>query len=304
MNLIDLLFIALTFFVVVLGTLVTSIEKYLPDAIKQSFRYGKHAHTGQQDKLVSLLELPKSWFKHFYVFAFAWTWLAVYLAVDVYFLGNRPHQFVLSFLDLSCGSDRSAETSPFLTLTALGLMTIQITRRFIESNFLQIFSKTSKINLSHYLCGYLHYYGVIILIVAKGDGFVFVHTINEIEFQIQEVIVAVVCSILFLYFWYKQYSSNMIFINLRKNKNGKVTSEKHLVPKGGLFKYVSSPHMTCEITMYSILYILLNQNTSFIYCLIWVLTNQMANAILTHKWYKKTFADYPTDRKAIIPFLL
>lgn len=56
------------------------------------------------------MELPKSWFKHFYVFAFAWTWLAVYLAVDVYILGNRPHQFVLSFLDLSCGADRSAES--------------------------------------------------------------------------------------------------------------------------------------------------------------------------------------------------
>lgn len=130
------------------------------------------------------------------------------------------------------------------------------------------------------------------------------HTINEIDFQPHEVIVAVVCSIAFLYFWYKQYKSNLIFINLRKNKNGKVTSEKHLVPKGGLFKYVSSPHMTCEITMYSILYILLNQNTSFIYCLIWVLSNQIANAILTHKWYKSTFEDYPTERKAIIPCLL
>lgn len=62
--------------------------------------------------------------------------------------------------------------SPFLTLVALALMTLQCTRRFIESNFLQIFSKKSKINLSHYLCGYLHYYGVFVLIVAKGDGFV------------------------------------------------------------------------------------------------------------------------------------
>lgn len=27
-------------------------------------------------------------------------------------------------------------------------------------------------NLTHYLCGYLHYYGVFVLIVAKGDGFI------------------------------------------------------------------------------------------------------------------------------------
>lgn len=51
-------------------------------------------------------------------------------------------------------------------------MTLQCTRRFIESNFLQIFSKKSKINLTHYMCGYLHYYGVFVLIAAKGEGFI------------------------------------------------------------------------------------------------------------------------------------
>lgn len=190
MNLINILFLQLTFVIVVLGTLMTLIEKYLPTAIKQTFRYGKHANKEKSDKLVEKIEIPKSWFSHFYVFAIFWSWGSFLLAISVYIFGNQPHRYLINYLDLSCGSDRNAESekksrcwifcnqtlffvaSPLMTLTALALMTLQCTRRFIESNFLQIFSKKSKINLTHYLCGYLHYYGVFVLIVAKGDGFV------------------------------------------------------------------------------------------------------------------------------------
>ena len=78
----------------------------------------------------------------------------------------------------------------------------------------------------------------------------------------------------------------------------------HELPKGGLFKYVSSPHMSTEIGMYLILYALMYNNSTYIYCLFWVLSNQICNAILTHKWYLENFKDYPKDRKAIIPFIL
>jgi len=118
-----------------------------------------------------------------------------------------------------------------------------------------------------------------------------------------EILLAAVASVAFLYFWYKQFESNMIFIKLRKNKSGTAT-EVHLVPRGGLFQFVSSPHMTCEVAMYAVLYCLLYQNTSCIYCFAWVLTNQLSNALLTHKWYKETFSDYPKERKALIPFLI
>lgn len=191
MNLIDILFMQLTFVIVILGTLMSLIEKYLPTAIRQTFRYGKHAHKEKSDKLVEKIEIPKAWFSHFYVFAIVWSWGCFILATSVYFFGHQPHRYLISYLDLSCGNNRSAESnlntfklfeiskvvkfilaSPFITFTALALLTLQCSRRFIESNFLQIFSKKSKMNLTHYLCGYLHYYGVFVLIVAKGDGFI------------------------------------------------------------------------------------------------------------------------------------
>lgn len=182
-------------------------------------------------------------------------------------------------------------------------MTLQCTRRFIESNFLQIFSKKSKINLSHYLCGFLHYYGVFVLIVAKGEGFFTSSKSIEFNVKISEAVRATFVSIVFVYFWYKQYESNMIFINLRKDKSGKVATETHLVPRGGLFEYVSSPHMTCEVGMYLILYVLLLENTSYIFCLGWVITNQCSNAYLSHQWYRQHFSDYPKQRKAFIPYV-
>ena len=209
--------------------------------------------------------------------------------------------------------------SPLITLTALGLMTVQCSRRFIESNFLQIFSKKSKINLSHYLCGFMHYYGVFVLICAKGDGFIggkllinildarltrifLGQSTSTIEFKAFEVALSIASSIIFIYFWWKQYESNMIFINLRRNKTGAVVTETHLIPRGGLFEYVSSPHMTSEVAMYATLYVLLHQNSSYIYCFAWVISNQFSNALLTHRWYKETFSDYPKQRKAFIPF--
>ena len=108
----------------------------------------------------------------------------------------------------------------------------------------------------------------------------------------------------FLFFWFKQYETNAIFIDLRRTKDGRIATETHPMPKGGWFKFVSSPHMTAEVGMYLSLYGLLFRNTSYIYCLFWVLTNQLSNALLTHQWYKETFPKYPKERKALFPYIL
>lgn len=159
--------------------------------------------------------------------------------------------------------------------------------------------------MTHYFCGYLHYYGLVVLIIAKSDGF------NTERYEhiliingAKEVLLAVFSSLVFLYLSYKQFETNIIFINLRKSKSGKIITEGHVLPQGGWFKYISSPHMFTEVGMYIILYVLLVKNTTYIYCLFWVVSNQICNSLLTHKWYMQTFKDYPRDRKAIIPFLL
>lgn len=115
MNLINILFMQLTFVIVILGTLMTLLEQYLPTSIKQMFRYGKHANKGKSDKLVEKLELPKAWFSHFYVFAIIWSWSSFILAVNVYFFEYQPHRYLLNYLDLSCGTERNAESKKWLS---------------------------------------------------------------------------------------------------------------------------------------------------------------------------------------------
>ncbi|XP_040170483.1 polyprenol reductase-like [Anopheles arabiensis] len=67
------LFVNLIVTIVVLGGLLATIEKHLPTAIRQTFRYDKHALKGSSDRLVSLLEILKARFIHFYVFAALWS---------------------------------------------------------------------------------------------------------------------------------------------------------------------------------------------------------------------------------------
>lgn len=91
---------------------------------------------------------------------------------------------------------------------------------------------------------------------------------------------------------------------MRKSKNGKVVTQKHLLPQGGYFNSVSAPHMYFEVLMYIALFGLLYENITAFYILVWVLSNQVHNALMTHKWYQENFKDYPKDRKAIFPKLL
>lgn len=110
MNLINFLFLNLTFSMVIMGLLVNVLDPYIPNFIKQSVRYGKHAHKGEQDQMVKKLEVPKSWFSHFYVFALLWSWGFFYQAVNIYFMGGAPSELMLKYLDFSCGDDRAEES--------------------------------------------------------------------------------------------------------------------------------------------------------------------------------------------------
>lgn len=113
-----------------------------------------------------------------------------------------------------------------------------------------------------------------------------------------------VAVVAFLYCWMQQFESNLILAQLRCDANGKVVTQKHRIPRGGYFEVVSSPHMMFEVLMYIALFMLVPQNTSWLFVLCWVLVNQIENAWLTHKWYLTTFSDYPAKRRAIFPLFL
>ena len=354
-NLVNIIFLSFTVVIVIFGSLINLIEDRLPNSLRQSFRYGKHSHKGANDALVSRLELPKGWFSHFYVFAFSWSMLALFLLLKGLIMHAAAPEYVLRFLDFMAGGaeNRKVQVNSTYALMATVLLTLQCARRFYETNFVQIFSKKSKINLSHYFVGYIHYFGAILALLTNTEGFVrgelllSVDTEPVSDFEVEEIIIKMIfslsdslpsgfafnkinllhymCIFLFHFAWSQQYKSNMILVNLRKDaKTGKVATESHLLPQGGFFNLISSPHMFFEVVMYVVLWGLLAQSTTWRFVVIWVISNQVCigyclssnlvmnfyfflqlmNALLTHKWYNQNFKNYPKKRKAFIPFLL
>ena len=37
---------------------------------------------------------------------------------------------------------------------------------------------------------------------------------------------------------------------------------------------------------------------------LWVIVNQVVAGFMSHQWYKQKFKEYPTERKAVLPFLV
>lgn len=103
--------------------------------------------------------------------------------------------------------------------------------------------------------------------------------------------------------WFGQFHSAKILGNLRKNSDGHIVTTEHKVPVGGLFEYLSSPHISCEVLMYLSLYMLLSFNENFKYVFLWVLSNQIESSLLSHNWYLSNFKNYPKERKVLIPFI-
>ncbi|XP_077297337.1 polyprenal reductase [Arctopsyche grandis] len=307
LSLIQFLFLSMSFATFVVGFLINLIEDRLPDIITQSFRYGKFSSTKKPIQAICSSQLPKSYFKHFYVLATLLSSGALFLALRLYIFKITVPSWLVSFLDFWCGENRQPLISISATVITLTLMLVQCIRRFYETFFIQVFAKSSKIFFTHYLIGHFHYFGCIVVILAHSAGFTRIGD-DASKYNIidnQSVILALPTIYIFLFAWYNQFESNKILANLRKdNGSRKVVSEKYFLPYGGWFDYVSCPHQFCEIVLYLSLTMLLSKNASWLCIVMWVLSNQIETALLSHWWYQKTFPSLPKERKALIPYVL
>ncbi|MDJ0762651.1 MAG: 3-oxo-5-alpha-steroid 4-dehydrogenase [Myxococcota bacterium] len=74
------------------------------------------------------------------------------------------------------------------------------------------------------------------------------------------------------------------------------------IPRGGLFKQVSSANYFGELVQWAGWAIATWTPAGFIF-LIWTAANLVPRAWSNHQWYRKQFPEYPKERRAIIPFL-
>jgi hypothetical protein len=75
------------------------------------------------------------------------------------------------------------------------------------------------------------------------------------------------------------------------------------IPQGGLFRWISCPNHFAEMVEWCG-YALMSWNLAGLTFAIWTIANLLPRALDHHKWYKEKFADYPAERKAVIPGLL
>lgn len=109
----------------------------------------------------------------------------------------------------------------------------------------------------------------------------------------------IIGSIVFIIGMGINWHSDAILRKLREDQ-----SDGYKIPYGGMFKYVSGANYFGECVEW-IGYSILSWNVGAFAFAFFTCANIGPRAIQHHKWYKKTFGDeYPSDRKAIIPFIV
>ena len=102
------------------------------------------------------------------------------------------------------------------------------------------------------------------------------------------------------------FSLNVYSDSILRNLRSKIPSAdepRYKIPYGGAFKWVSCPQYLGEIISFIGLAVM-TWNLGAVFVVAITIANLVPRAKLTHRWFKKTFEDYPAERKAIIPYVL
>jgi 3-oxo-5-alpha-steroid 4-dehydrogenase 1 len=74
------------------------------------------------------------------------------------------------------------------------------------------------------------------------------------------------------------------------------------IPHGGLYRFVSAPNYFGELVEWSGFALAAWSPAAAVFVL-WTAANLAPRAWANHRWYRATFPDYPTGRRALVPFL-
>ena len=75
------------------------------------------------------------------------------------------------------------------------------------------------------------------------------------------------------------------------------------IPRGFLYRWVSCPNYLGEILEWCGWALLTWSPAGLVFAL-YTMANLAPRALASHRWYRETFADYPPERRALVPFLL
>ena len=87
---------------------------------------------------------------------------------------------------------------------------------------------------------------------------------------------------------------------LRGLRNG---GGDYAIPRGGLYRWVSCPNYLGECLEW-LGFALCASTLAALAFFVFTVANLLPRALASHRWYRGRFADYPPERKALLPFVL
>ncbi|KAK6916655.1 3-oxo-5-alpha-steroid 4-dehydrogenase, C-terminal [Dillenia turbinata] len=286
----------------------------------------------------SKFSVPQKFFSHFYVVAVIWTTL---LAVTTWYYAYKTAPMLSDSLlyprvaSHLTGDSRSFSMSRFhstpfrdrykiwQSVFLLLLMELQVLRRLYEALYVFQYSNAARMHILGYLTGLFFYTAaplslccnwaldtsnfavnqVLKFIVRGKDG------MRDVEFDWSGFVTPLlklgwcewIGALVFVWGWIHQYRCHAILGSLREQKE---ESDEYLIPYGDWFEIVSSPHYLAEIVIYAGILIASGCADLTIWLLfLFVVANLVFVAAETHRWYLRKFEDYPSKRRAVIPFV-
>ncbi|XP_071504267.1 polyprenal reductase-like [Diadema antillarum] len=227
------------------------------------------------------------------------------LAITLRFVlqGNPFPAWYVRVLETLTNYPISTPRVDLLSITiAIMVIVVHAFRRILECLFVSVYSK-SNMHVAHYLAGIFFYSLQGFSIIGEGpqvhsEGVP--HTMSEMMKNLR--VNHIVGVLVFLWASWHHHRAHEIFASLRSTAKD---VNRHMIPRGDWFEYVSCPHYLAEILIYISLGLILGpaQQTWWL-VLAFVVSNQTAASLEVHRWYRAKFEDYPKDRKAFIPFIL
>lgn len=100
LNILEFIFLSLAVAVTFTGVLVSKYENHLPAFVIKGFKYGSFAYQGSGGNFLEIIEIPKAYYRHFYLFSSVLSVLTLGYMFMVYYLGIGVHRYVQFALKL------------------------------------------------------------------------------------------------------------------------------------------------------------------------------------------------------------
>ncbi|CAM8986485.1 unnamed protein product [Rhodiola kirilowii] len=278
--------------------------------------------------------VPQKFFLHFYVFSAAWTTtllaLTWHYAYKVAPMGSDSMKYVAS--NLTGGADIFSLHKSYSMSVAqrylvwrsvflLLLMEVQVLRRLYETLYVFKYSQSARMHILAYLIAYCFYAAAPLSLSQGCISEVLNFTADQLASVMAQKRMPIIeydfwgylkpitklgwCqwagAAIFFWGWIHQCKCHAILGSLRQHKRDQ---DKHVIPRGDWFEYISSPHYLAEMVIYAGL-VIASGGTDLTIWLIFAFTvaNLCFAAGETKRWYLEKFEDYPRNRKAVIPFI-